>query len=150
MSEWLLRLRRIVPVPASFEAAVGRLNLAPSALIAALRERPAPTGGWRLVSSARAIGGMNTWIRAGIVRVGRVHPEDLPVDGVLHVRTQAGVFAVPVVADATPGRRVLLVPWGDDAASGGINANQLVKATTREPFTGQPCLNGTALDVVPG
>ncbi len=148
LSRRLLSLRRLWPVKPALT--LPALDLCPESLIAAFQARVPQEPGWRLVSSARQIGAMNTWIRPKVVRTGRVHPDHVPPSGLLRVRGREGTVELRVEPDAALPHETLVLPWGDDETEGGVNSNRLVDPQAREPLTGQPCANGGRIEVEPG
>jgi anaerobic selenocysteine-containing dehydrogenase len=148
----------------------GKVRLAVGEFVDVLASVLAPEEGLRLVSSARPVETMNSWMHdlkgsTKRVPVASLHPDDLAGFGVADGGTirlappgrPHAVVEVTAKADAGVRRGVVVLPFGwghlPGAVGGGeggpgVNANVLVGTDVLEPFSGQPVSNGQRVDVV--
>jgi anaerobic selenocysteine-containing dehydrogenase len=146
------------------------VRLADPELVAALARVASPTEGLRLVTSARPVETMNSWMHdlegsTKRVPVASLHPDELAARGLADggtirlTRPGRPDVVVEVAAKADPGvaRGVVVLPYGwghlPGAVGGGeggpgVNANALVGTDVLEPFSGQPVSNGQRVDVL--
>lgn len=137
-------------VVGALRATGARVRLAVPAFVEALAAvHPEPpsesAAGFRLVTSVRPIGALNTWIR-GEVPVATLHPLDLAAVGTparIRVTGPGGRLLVDVRADPGLERGTVVLPFGDARA----NPNRVIGVGRLDPFTGQPQSNGVAVTV---
>lgn len=162
-------------IPGLLKTRSGRVELFPAPIAAdlprlrdALAERPASL----VLVGRRHLRSNNSWmhnvptLNGGSNRCTvQVHPEDaerlgLADGGPARVTTEAGEITIPVEITDTVRKGVVSVPhgWGHDrpgtrmavaCARPGVNVNQLLDGSRRDPLSGTAVLNGFPVELAP-